>query len=662
MPLLEANAAGSLGFIRAQAGRFDDATVWLERALGLSEALEADLLVAKTMVNLGWCYYELGDYERTLSFMKRAEPLTMARGQTGDLRIALQTIGNTHYQLRSLDEADSYYRRALNLARELGQPRATAQLLSNLGFVAIEDGRHDAAESYVLEALRIKNEIGDLGGEQHSIMARSRILQGLGQRDEAEARMRQVIASPHTDAPLLWAARANLASLLVQEGRGAEAEAEFRKAFSIMERSLAQLRKAAHRISFFSSLDRFHDDYVDFLVADDRGAKALEVADQSRARLLREGLQGEKALPDARASSFRKAARALDAVLLAYWLAPERSFLWAVTADTIELLELPGESEIRSRVDAHQARVLRSRDPLREGTEDSAWLYRTLVEPAAGHITPGSRVVVILDGALHQLNPETLVVTTPEPHYWIEDVTLATAPSLALLTNGGGTHPLPRGQGLLVIGDAVPVSDDFPRLEHAASEIQRISEPFDPTDVTVYSGVQAEPAVYRRSEPERFSLIHFAAHARANREIPLESAVILSARDDAYKLYAREIVDVPLHADLVTLSACRSAGSRTFAGEGLVGLAWAFLSSGARNVIAGLWNVEDASTAALMGELYDGLYRGQPPAQALREAKLRLLRSDSAYRKPYYWAPFVVYTQRGAAALQAVDSQVAATQ
>lgn len=75
-----------------------------------------------------------------------------------------------------------------------------------------------------------------------------------------------------------------------------------------------------------------------------------------------------------------------------------------------------------------------------------------------------------------------------------------------------------------------------------------------------------------------------------------------------------------------------------------MGLAWAFLSAGARSVIAGLWNVEDASTSDLIEELYRGLRKGMPPAAALREAKLRQIRSGTAYRKPFYWAPFLVYT------------------
>ena len=109
--------------------------------------------------------------------------------------------------------------------------------------------------------------------------------------------------------------------------------------------------------------------------------------------------------------------------------------------------------------------------------------------------------------------------------------------------------------------------------------------------------------------------------------------------------YAREVQDIPLTADLVTISACQSAGARTYPGEGLVGFAWAFLSAGAHNVVASLWDVSDQSTAAFMQALYSQVRKGAEPAAALREVKLGFLRSKDSRRKPYYWAPFQLYVR-----------------
>src|SRR6202008_2632300 len=136
----------------------------------------------------------------------------------------------------------------------------------------------------------------------------------------------------------------------------------------------------------------------------------------------------------------------------------------------------------------------------------------------------------------------------------------------------------------------------------------------------------------------------FTAHATANVESPLDSAVILSGPDLSFKLYARDVAAQPLEAELVTVSACRSAGERAYSGEGLVGFAWAFLRAGASRVIAGLWDVDDRSTAELMDRLYARMAAAAAAPRALREAKLALLSAGGTYAKPYYWAPFQVFT------------------
>lgn len=74
-------------------------------------------------------------------------------------------------------------------------------------------------------------------------------------------------------------------------------------------------------------------------------------------------------------------------------------------------------------------------------------------------------------------------------------------------------------------------------------------------------------------------------------------------------------------------------------GEGAASLGRAFLAAGADRVIAGLWRVPDRPTAALMQQLYAGLGRGADPAEALRQAKLRIA-SAPGTDHPYYWAAF----------------------
>jgi CHAT domain-containing protein len=172
--------------------------------------------------------------------------------------------------------------------------------------------------------------------------------------------------------------------------------------------------------------------------------------------------------------------------------------------------------------------------------------------------------------------------------------------------------------------------------------MQRVKKHFGVAKVL--AGKQATPRAYFANAPQSYAFIHFVAHGVSTRQHPLESAIILAADSDGYKLYARDVIEHRVKARLVTISSCHGAGRRTYRGEGLVGLAWAFLGAGAHEVIAALWEVNDRATPDLMDSMYGAIQAGHDPVDALRTAKLKLLRSGTIYRKPFYWAPFVVYT------------------
>jgi CHAT domain-containing protein len=116
--------------------------------------------------------------------------------------------------------------------------------------------------------------------------------------------------------------------------------------------------------------------------------------------------------------------------------------------------------------------------------------------------------------------------------------------------------------------------------------------------------------------------------------------------DDDGLLEAREIMQLNLHADLVVLSACQTARGRVGAGEGIMGVSWAFLVAGAPTIVVSQWKVDSAATATLMINFHQRLANQHPregttKADALRQASLDLLRQPK-YRHPFYWASFVM--------------------
>jgi CHAT domain-containing protein len=254
--------------------------------------------------------------------------------------------------------------------------------------------------------------------------------------------------------------------------------------------------------------------------------------------------------------------------------------------------------------------------------------------------------VIAPDGPLCALNFETLPIPGSTPHFWIQDVTISVAPSLSLLALGGAPRKPGGPPSLLLIGDPIsPLPAQFPNLQFGPREIAAIDSALPNFQKTVIRKERAQPAVYAQSAPGNFDYIHFVAHGVANSQYPLESAVILSSDGKEYELRARDVVTRRLKASLVSLSSCRSAGARIYAGEGLVGFPWAFLQAGARSVVAGLWDVDDESTARLMSQLYAAIGRGRDPAAALREAKLNLIQTSPNWSKPYYWGPFELFTR-----------------
>jgi CHAT domain-containing protein len=116
----------------------------------------------------------------------------------------------------------------------------------------------------------------------------------------------------------------------------------------------------------------------------------------------------------------------------------------------------------------------------------------------------------------------------------------------------------------------------------------------------------------------------------------------VAAGEDGF-LQASEVVQLPLNADLVVLSACDTAVGPLEGQEGISTLSRAFLLAGARTVVSTLWSVDDDTTLYLMKKFYAELARNRPAPDALTAAKKAMLSAFGPTRAlPYYWAGFTV--------------------
>jgi CHAT domain-containing protein/Tfp pilus assembly protein PilF len=653
----ESSALLNVSYSELEQTRFDEALDRSEASYQFSKSLGYRDLAQTALGNMGWAYYKLGDSEKAEGMFVEARKQAEALGDETDQISWLTNAGYVYLDARNFQVAQQSFQRSLDLATKIKSREDIITALQALAFVSEQTNKLDDAKRYADEALAKAQEDKNGRDQVYPRLVQGRVAARLHDTTTAENAFHEVEQSKDCPVFLKWEAERSLARLYEDEKQTDAADREYRTALATFETARSELEHEDSRLPFLTNASRIYDDYLNFLVSQDKTAEALQVADFSRARTLLEGLG---VLP--KGTSFRpeplnaqQIARGAGGTVLFYWLGEKQSYLWAITPQKIALFRLPPSEEIKTRVERYRKAIIEQRESSQTASDDGAALYRILVEPAKdflpqnpaknGPATNG-KVFVVPDGILNSLNFETLLVPDPQPRYWIEDVTLSSASSLRMLKAFHAAHSKGAGN-LLLFGDAIQPNDDFPPLPKAAVEMQSIKKHFPPTNEQVFSGDQANPPAYLASKPERFFYIHFVAHGTASRLSPLDSAIVLSkttGEDDSSKLYARDIIHHPLHAELVTVSTCRSAGARAYSGEGLVGLSWAFVRAGAHNVIGALWDVSDASTPQLMDELYGGLKKGETPDSALRNAKLALIHSSATLRKPFYWAPFQLYT------------------
>lgn len=335
--------------------------------------------------------------------------------------------------------------------------------------------------------------------------------------------------------------------------------------------------------------------------------------------------------------------------VLAYFLAEDRSHLWVVRRDLASHHLLAPRSEIESAARSAYAAMM---DP--SSSPNLAVLYDLLLAPWLDeYAKPGGSLIIVPSGVLHFIGFEAIPMADAAPTLgdvfttgYVPSagslVELRTRPTVvgkpAILALGGAEYG---GDPGVDRGSAIGNLRNLGDLPHSRDEVVRVAALFPSPRSTVLLGSEATESAFKNAVGGQ-SVVHLATHGWIHPNEPGSSALIMGAGggEDGL-LQFREILRLPLAADLVTLSACQSALGEVVTGEGMVGLARAFFYAGTDSVVATLWNVDDAASAEFMGLFYSALREGLTKAKALRRARVEL-RADPRYRHPYYWAPYVV--------------------
>jgi CHAT domain-containing protein len=649
---IEATGILNVGLLLLGEEHYDEA---ISRFLDGLKVTSSPFFRDRLLGDLGFAYSQLGDLKRAASFSQQAVKIAAELGDRKGEEYYLIDVGLEHLAQLEYRESGNSYSDALKIAKDRQDHDAEATCLNNLAQLALRTKELGKAEDYIrqLEALKPTGmHYLDL------LLNQAELTKDRQDFARAERLLRQLIAGmsdrQSIDLGDRWRAESDLATVYAEERKDGMADVMFRKAVATAEKFRSQVGSIEYKISFLDR-DPFYDEYIRFLISRNRPLDALDVAELGRSPTLSEGLSaGErKPLRGPRLRSIQQKLRTQKSVVLAYWLGWEESYLWAITPTQMQMFRLPAEPEIEKEAETYNREILESDHP--EKSPAAEKLYEILIRPAAALISEGSSVIVIPHRKLYNLNFESIVVPGSTPHYWIEDVRVQDINFLSALVGDRLQQPVGNARDLLLIGAPLEADKQFRVLKYAAVEMQKVASRFSSAKETVIAGKDATPRAYLASNPGQFDIVHFVTHGTSSTllENPLDSSIILSTDpgdpatasdpEGSYRLHGREIIKTPLRARLVTISACYGGG-REYSGEGLVGLAWAFMRAGAHQVIAALWEVDDASTPQLMDDFYSEFTQGKPAAEALHQAKLNMLHSKDFHNSPYYWASLQLYT------------------
>ena len=293
-------------------------------------------------------------------------------------------------------------------------------------------------------------------------------------------------------------------------------------------------------------------------------------------------------------------------------------------------------------------------------------LYTTLIEPCLEY-TDRKNFTIIPDGAITYIPFEGLLTQGTDTEYinyldlpyLIKDYSVGYSHSSTLLFSERYKSKSPEEKVLAFapiyensmntmdtaqFRQVLENSDFLFPLVGTIKEVQSINET---VPSKVYINEQATEANFKKYAAD-YNVLHLAMHTIMKDDAPLYSLLAFTNVDtgdtiEDNRLYAYEIYNMKLNAQMAVLSSCNSGTGKMQKGEGMMSLARGFIYAGCPSIIMTLWQVADKSSSELMTSFYKYLKRGKSKQEAMRHAKIDYLETaDDLTSNPYFWSGFVV--------------------
>jgi CHAT domain-containing protein/tetratricopeptide (TPR) repeat protein len=660
----------------------------------LTEAQASHNLYVQASVNLGLAalYFRFNDNVTAATYVNQAVADYTALADTGSLMMARSWRMEVNVAAGNFDSARAETNDVIRFFHREGDVTHESSLYQSLAEIFIRERDWPAAEQAIDRAEALLRGHSAAGANAALPRQRGRLALARGDLGAAEVQFTRYLASLDSSE---WLARsetrAYLAEIEARRGQLDRAERDLMaggEELDVWRAGLGdrELRALAFQASASEANDRNNSIawVIGLLASGGRAAVAFELAEHRRARDLSDRMERVEAwrAPAAGASAATKP-RARESRLTAAQLAQ------AIPDDSTAVLEfVTGAYGAPSTLFAVQrarpgrlplvAAVLPPADSLAkdigrlvaflESRDQAPGLSRMLGKALLDPILPTldsrvNRLIIVADGPLHRLPFDVLEL--PDGRSAIDRFAISLAPSASIVADLWSERPgaSPDSSTMLAFGDplfphgtpgqgigeaaraaaatyqqAFQQAGGLPRLQGSAREVKLVARYASSADVRL--GSAASAAYLKRADLSHYRIVHLATHALVDEHAAGRTSLVLApGAGETGFVGPADLSNLQLRADLVVLSACRTASGVVVDGEGVQGLSAPLLQAGARSIVATGWPIGDQGTYRLMEAFYQELASGAPVSLALRDAKLRMIRE----RRPAgEWAAFTL--------------------
>lgn len=702
---LEATTLNNIGTDYQSLGEMKRALEHYLLALQLTQATGDRIAEASSFNYIGVIYREFGDMQRARENLNSALTLFQSAGDRRLEATALYNIGTVLLIDREIPQAIDKFNQALSLFRSLSDRNGEAVTLLEIGRAEQKRGNVNLAIQIIeqatsmVESLRtnitnrelrasylasqqkfFESYINVLMEQHHQSPSEGYDEIAFAVSERARARsLLELLVESRADI------RRDINPLLLEQERSLQqrlnAKAIAQVTLSNQKHTAEQAKAISEEMdSIFTEYDKLKGQ---IRLSSPRYAmltqpQPLTLKDTQQQVLDSNSLLLEYSLGDRESYLF-----AVTKTSSISYILPKRADIEVATRQVLELITSPypnpGESDAEHRVRIEYATANYQRKLIA--------LSRMLLGPVASQLG-NKRLLIVADGALHYL--PFSVIPIPDSSMGggkhsrsnftpliieHEIIHLPSASMMAILRQEPNTKKS-LDKTIAVIADPVfspndsrvkstdktgigkeaatdltrSVSDigiELNRLLMTRDEADAILSITPPNEALIALDFRANRSTVTSTDLSPYRIVHFATHGILNSKSPELSGLVLSLVDEQGQpqdgfLRLHEIFNLKIPAELVVLSACQTGLGKDIKGEGLVGLIRGFMYAGSKQVMASLWQVNDAATAELMKLFYRKMMLDRKrPAAALREAQIEMWKKRHR-QFPFYWGAFVI--------------------